>query len=550
MRLTSPGRRSPRAVPSLLLGLLLTLSASTALANPGFRFKTTTTWETGYCAEMRVANTTGTALNGWAVTFELIPGMTIASLWRGHWSMEGGRHTVRNQDWNGSLPPGAEAFFGFCGHHTGTIRPPLHCTLNGQPCGGGQTSPPSTGAKKLVGYFIRWGVYERAFYAKSVEARGAAAKLTHLHYAFGNVVNGRCGILPAPHGDPWADYLMGFDAANSVDGQADTASQPLKGNFNQLRKLKARYPHLKVLISLGGWTWSGGFSDAVSTAEKRQAFVQSCVDLYIRGNLPGLPAGEAAGIFDGIDVDWEFPAAGGLFPGRPEDTRNFTLMMAEFRRQLDAVRPGLLLSFATSSAPNVYSKIELSAVHPYVDYINIMTYDMHGGWERTTNFHAPLYNPSGNPAKALRDSTHEAVQGHLDAGVPASKLLMGVPFYGRGWQGAPPGPTGDGLYQSSGGPAWGNWDTSGSGATGVFDYHYIQSALEPSGGKHRHPEAQVPYLYHPTTGLWVSYDDPTSLGVKGDYVLRHDLAGVMIWELSGDDAQGSLITTLKNKLNP
>jgi chitinase len=266
--------------------------------------------------------------------------------------------------------------------------------------------------------------------------------------------------------------------------------------------------------------------------------------------VPGLPTGVAAGIFDGIDIDWEFPAADGLFPGRPEDTQNFTLMLAEFRRQLDAVRPGLQLSFATGSAPDKYTKIQFSQVHPYVNHINIMAYDMHGSWDAATNFHAALYNPSGNPARSLRDSTHEAVQGHLAAGAPANKLVVGVPFYGRGWQGTQPGPAGDGLYQPTSGPAWGNWDNASTGATGMFDYSYIKASLEPSAVKRRHPEAQVPYLYNPATGLWVSYDDPISLGIKGDYINSNELAGSMFWELSGDDAQGSLVTALKNKLNP
>jgi chitinase len=355
-----------------------------------------------------------------------------------------------------------------------------------------------------------------------------------------------------PYGDAWADYQMGYSTTNSVDGIADSWEQPLRGNFNQLKKLKARYPHLKVIISLGGWTWSGGFSDAVATPARRQAFVQSCIDLYIRGNVPGLPAGAAAGIFDGIDVDWEFPAADAQQPGRPEDTENFTAMVAEFRRQLDAEHPGLLLTIATGSRADVYSKIQLHLVHPYLDLINVMTYDMAGGWDAATNFHAPLYNQSANPLRANRRSTDEAIQGHLAWGVPASKLGMGVPFYGRGWQGTQPGPLGDGLYQLTTGAARGNWDTDQTGNSGMFDYHYIQSTLVPSPAyvKYRHPEAQVPYVYNPSTGLWVSYDDSTSLQTKADYVNAHGLGGVAIWELSGDDAQGALVTALQSRLRP
>ncbi|WP_224365579.1 glycosyl hydrolase family 18 protein [Hyalangium versicolor] len=610
------------------------LTASTE-ANSNF-FRVTSTWTGGYCAEMRVPNITGTTINGWTVKFSLVSNMTISSVWQGQWTAQGSLQTVKDIGWNGGLAPGAVALFGFCGSVSGTASEPLNCTLNGLTCGATpppDTQPPSvvsgvtvtgkgpgsidlawtaatdtvgvtgyeiflstgtaavatsTGtsvsvaglapetsytftvkardaagnrsaasapvtattakSKKLVGYFVRWGVYGRAFYPKSLDASGAAAKLTHLNYAFGNVVNGKCTILASPQGDPWADYQMGFDASKSVDGQADTWDQPLKGNFNQLKKLKAKYPKLQVMISLGGWDWSGGFSDAVSTAEKRQAFVASCVDLYIRGNLPGMQPGALAGVFDGIDVDWEFPVIGGLTPGRPEDTANFTAVLAEFRRQLDLVRPGLQLSIATGSSASAYSKIQLAQIHSYLNHVNIMTYDMHGGWDATTNFHAALYNQSGNPAKTLKDSTHEAVQGHLASGVPASKLVVGVPFYGRGWQGTQPGPAGDGLYQTTSGAAHGNWDDGGN--TGLFDYYYIRTVLEPAGVKYRHPEAKVPYVYNPATKVWVSYDDPTSLGVKGDYINSNNLGGAMIWELGGDDALGSLVAALKSKLNP
>ncbi|WP_304608648.1 glycosyl hydrolase family 18 protein [Hyalangium versicolor] len=661
MRLTSAKPPSLRVIPSVLLGLMLALgmaptsteaassqevraavSPRIQVASSGFTFLTTTTWPTGYCAEMRVSNTTSQPIKGWTVTFQFAPGLNITSLWNGNWTYQNSVHTVTDQTWNNSVPAGGQLSFGFCGTRTVAVSDPFNCTLNGKPCGtggvpnpppAGDTQAPSTpggltlvakapksvtlswqastdnvgvtgyevfmnggstavaspagtsvsvdgltpgatysftvkardaagnrsaasaaltvttpGPKRIVGYFVRWGVYGRAFYPKTLDTNGMAAKLTHLNYAFGNVVNGKCGILASPLGDPWADYQMTFDAGISVDGVADTATQPLKGNLNQLKKLKAKYPNLKILIALGGWDWSGGFSDAVSTPEKRQAFAASCIDLYIRGNVPGLPAGSLAGVFDGIDIDWEFPVSGGLNPGRPEDTANFTAALAEFRRQLDLVRPGLQLSIATPSSPKVYPYIQLGQAATYLDHVNIMTYDMHGGWDVQTNFHAPLYNQNANPAKSLKDSTHEAVQGHLAAGVPAAKIVVGVPFYGRGWQGTQAGSTGDGLYQNSWGPAWGNQDTAG--ASGMFDYFYIRSTLEASAIKRRHAEAQVPYLYNPSTGLWVSYDDPTSLGVKGDYINSNALGGVMIWELSGDDPQASLVTALKNKLNP
>src|SRR6266545_2964825 len=193
-----------------------------------------------------------------------------------------------------------------------------------------------------VGYFTQWGIYRRNFLVKNLHTSGIAGKVTHINYAFGNVgVDGRCfEANESGQGDAWADYQKRFRASESVDGVADVVSQPLAGNFNQLRKLKAMYPGLQVQMSLGGWTWSKYFSDAALTPASRQAFVASCIDLFIKGNLPiigtsphGGP-GSGAGVFDGIDVDWEWPASEGNTGNvvRPEDKQNFTALLAELRR--------------------------------------------------------------------------------------------------------------------------------------------------------------------------------------------------------------------------
>ena len=154
------------------------------------------------------------------------------------------------------------------------------------------TTPAATAAQagdhhrayKKVGYFIQWGIYGRGFFVKNLATSGAAAKLTHVNYAFANVSeDGRCfEANVAGEGDAWADYQRPASAAESVDGVADSPDQALKGNFNQLRKLKARYPDLKVLLSIGGWTWSTFFSNAALTSASRKAFVASCIDLLSR----------------------------------------------------------------------------------------------------------------------------------------------------------------------------------------------------------------------------------------------------------------------------
>src|SRR3954469_23136339 len=186
-----------------------------------------------------------------------------------------------------------------------------------------------------VGYFTQWGIYGRSFQLSKVQNSGAAARLTHLNYAFGTVTaDGVCASA-----DPWADWQTPFSAELSVDGVGDVAGQPIAGNLNQLAELKARNPALRVLISLGGWSGSASFSDAALTDASRRKLVGSCVDLWIKGNLPDLAPGVAAGIFDGVDLDWEWPGSEGNAGNvvRPADKQNFTLLAAEFRRQVDAL---------------------------------------------------------------------------------------------------------------------------------------------------------------------------------------------------------------------
>ncbi len=223
-----------------------------------------------------------------------------------------------------------------------------------------------------VGYFVQWGIYGRQFFVKNLDTNGSAAKMTHLNYAFGNIdpVNLTClqgvtkGTSANPQdpnqgdgaGDAEADYSRPFAAAQSVDGVADSGFESLRGNYNQLRKLKAKYPNLKVLISLGGWTYSKYFSDVAATDASRRKFVTSCLDTYILGNLPSYGGaggpGSAAGIFDGIDIDWEWPGAEGHAGNHysPADKANNTLLIAEFRRRSTRCRPPR--ASATRSPPS------------------------------------------------------------------------------------------------------------------------------------------------------------------------------------------------------
>src|SRR6266496_1487315 len=197
---------------------------------------------------------------------------------------------------------------------------------------------------QVVGYFTEWGIYGRNYTVKDVATSGSAARLDVLNYAFANVAPDATGNVVCQLADEWADYQKPWSADQSVTGEEVTWPRPILGNFQQLQALKTLYPNLKVVISLGGWTFSKYFSNAALTPESRQKFVSSCIDLFIKGNLPdpgwggmGGP-GAAAGVFDGIDLDWEWPGSEGNAGNiiRPEDKQNFTKLVEEFRKQLDA----------------------------------------------------------------------------------------------------------------------------------------------------------------------------------------------------------------------
>jgi chitinase len=365
-------------------------------------------------------------------------------------------------------------------------------------------------------------------------------------------------------GDSFADYGKGFTAAESVDGVGDSWSGsmswddprtgkvgPLKGNFNQLKKLKAKHPHLKAYISLGGWTWSKWFGKAASTDALRRQLVASCIDLYIKGNLPFDSSanaggeGTAAGVFDGIDIDWEFPGGGGQPYNvvEPNDKANYTLLLQEFRRQLDAygAQTGKHygLTVAIGSGGDKIANTDPAEYSKPLDWINIMSYDFHGGWEPSgpTDFQSNLYlNPDSPNAKTENSRTYNvdaAVKTLLARGVPPSKIVVGIPFYGRGWTGVPPGPNGDGLYQSAAKPALGTYEA------GIEDYKVLKSR---PGTVREHPVTKQSWKYD-GTNFW-SYDTPTTVRAKVDYARQNNLRGVFGWELDGDTADGELINVM------
>ncbi|WP_353944736.1 glycoside hydrolase family 18 chitinase [Streptomyces sp. HUAS MG91] len=382
--------------------------------------------------------------------------------------------------------------------------------------GGGGTDPgnPGTGGKVNLGYFTDWGVYGRQYYPKNLETSGSASKITHINYAFGNVQNGQCTM-----GDSYADTDMAYTAANSVSGVADTWDQPLRGAFNQLRQLKAKHPNLKILWSFGGWTWSGGFGQA---AQNPAAFADSCYKLVEDPRW--------ADVFDGIDIDWEYPNACGLScdtSGQDALKKLATALRAKFGSN-NLVTAAIT---ADGSAGGKIEKNDYAGASQSFDWYNVMTYDFFGAFNAKgpTAPHSPLTSYAGIPQQGFTSA--DAIAKLKAQGVPAAKLLLGIGFYGRGWTGV--------TQKEPGGTATG--PAAGTYEQGIEDYKVLKTKC-PSNGT----VAGTAYAYCGSD--WWSYDTPATIASKLTWAKSQGLGGAFFWEFSGDTSNGELVTAVANGL--
>jgi len=309
--------------------------------------------------------------------------------------------------------------------------------------------------------------------------------------------------------------------------------QPIAGNLNQLAELKAKNPKLRVLISLGGWTGSAHFSDAALTDASRKKLVSSCVDLWIKGDLPGLAPGVAANIFDGVDLDWEWPGSDGNAGNviRPEDKHNFTLLAAEFRAQLDRLGKSNrkhydLTAFLPAAPAKIAAGFE-GKIFKYLDFGTVQGYDYHGSWESRTNQQSSLFVPKGAPDNP-DFSADNAINAWVAAGAPRNRLVLGLPYYSQGWTGVTGG--GNGRFEPATGPAQGVF------AAGTEDYKTVKNL--PGFKVYRDWRAGNSWLLDGTT-FW-TYDDPIQMLQKSLYIRAKGLGGAMMWSLDGDDANASL----------
>ncbi|MFW6694038.1 glycosyl hydrolase family 18 protein [Streptomyces sp. MAR4 CNX-425] len=595
------------AAVAIPLAAMVGLASPAQAAGATATYQQTGDWGTGFGGKWTVKNTGTAPISSWTISWDFPAGTTVTSAWDADVTNSGTTWTAKNKSYNGSLAPGASVSFGFNGSGSGggTVT---NCTLNGDPCDGGgvpgdnppsapgtpsagtitdtsvalswtaatddkgiknydvyrgsskvatvtdttytdtglnagstytysvrardtadQVGPasgsrtvtttgggpgPGPGDKIKMGYFTEWGVYQRNYHAKNLDTSGAAAKLTHINYAFGNVQNGRCTM-----GDSFAAIDKNYTAGQSVDGVGDTWDQPLRGNFNQLLKLKKKHPHLKILWSFGGWTWSGGFGQAM---QNPAAFAKSCYDLVYDPRWQGL--------FDGIDLDWEYPNACGLScdTSGPAVMRE---MMQAFRAEFGPDKLLTAAITADASGGGKIDKADYAGAAQYVDWYNVMTYDFFGAWDAQgpTAPHSPLTSYAGIPIPEFNSDS--AIQKLKGMGIPSEKLLLGIGFYGRGWTGVTQTEPGG----SATGPAPGKYEQ------GIDDYKELKNRCPVSG-----TVAGTAYAH--CGQQWWSYDTPQTIAGKMTYAKNQNLGGAFIWEMSGDTANGELMTAVHNGL--
>ena len=344
-------------------------------------------------------------------------------------------------------------------------------------------------------------------------------------YVITGYVFARGGALSAGQFDATNLTRINYAFANIQDGRMVTGSPADAENFAFLRSLRTAKPNLTLLVSVGGWLWSTNFSDMALTRESRTVFEDSVMQFLTRYDL------------DGLDIDWEYPGLPGAgHPFRPEDKQNFTALLRDLRERFDAsARRGrrLYLTIAMGASDEVIANTEMQKVQRYVDTVNLMTYDYYEpGSESITGNHAPLYADPADPKAA---SSADTVRTFEKAGVPAEKILLGVPFYGHEW-----GQVKDqnhGLFQV------------GKAVPGAYTpFSVIEPTMLGHGFTRYWDEAaKVPYLYNPDQKIFVSYEDPESIKLKCQYIRSQKLGGVMLWEYFGD-SNGKLLRTIHSEL--
>lgn len=350
---------------------------------------------------------------------------------------------------------------------------------------------------KTVGYFTNWGVYGRNYQPQDIPAD----HLTHILYSFANV-------RPESGEVYLTDTYSDLEKHYPTDSWNDVGTN-VYGCIKQLFLLKKKHRHFKTLLSIGGWTYSANFQQPASTPSGRETFARTAVTLL--GDLG----------FDGLDIDWEYPQ-------NATEAENFVLLLAETRRRLDeysAEHAGgkrLLLTIAAPCGKSNYEKLRMREMDQYLDFWNLMCYDFSGSWDANAGHMANVYQAQGNN-QVTPYNAHDAIQDYIRGGVHPSKIIFGMPLYGRAFENT------DGPGKPFQGVGEGSWEN------GVWDYKALP---RPDSQEHVSEDLVASWCYNQGQRKMVSYDTPAVARKKVQYIREKGLGGGMWWELSGDRPVG------------
>lgn len=339
-------------------------------------------------------------------------------------------------------------------------------------------------------------------------------------------LDGTSGSLNIPPANRVTHIMYAFANLNA-DGTLNIGAS-VPNHLVTLNALKSQNPELKVLLSIGGWTWSANFSAVAADSAKRTAFANSCVQAVTTHGL------------DGIDVDWEWPGVSGGPGTSPtaQDGANYTLLLQTLRTALDTEGDSQTptkhyeISAFTAASPAGIAALELNALASVFDFVNAQGYDLHGPWNSRSGHNAGLYHNSADPQDD-RLNIDSVLAQYLAGGFKRSQLLIGAPFYAQVFSNV--GDTANGLFQ----PA------ASTGSTKL--YRDLTSDLENTV-RHWDTYAKVPYLYNPVTKQWISYDDPQAMHEKALYSRNGGFGGIYFWRNGGDTTDRHLLTTISDSL--
>lgn len=326
-------------------------------------------------------------------------------------------------------------------------------------------------------------------------------------------VGGFRGLIATDSIDVWRLSHINYAFVDIKDNRAWLHNESTDTvNLRKLSELRKINPDLKILISIGGWSWSKNFSDAVLTDTSTHNFVSSALSIVSKYNL------------DGIDIDWEYPGMiGDSNMYRPGDKQHYTLLFKDLRQGLDSLSHTTHMKYYVTTAVGgsqaYIDHTEMDKVQQYADYINVMSYDYADGSDPFSGHHTNLYSSSGD---SNQYSAHRSIQAFISAGVPPAKIVIGIAFYGKGWQ--MESTDNNGLYRKALKPA------RGGGFT------YLKDSLVNKNGYKQYWDAtaKASYLFNSEKKIFISYDDERSVKDKCKYVKLHHLAGAMFWEYNSD----------------